>query len=57
MHEQQAVQTLRLCTRTGRPAGDKVFVAQLQKRLGRPLAAKPVGRPKKDTQGHNDEPK
>jgi len=44
---EQAVQTLRLCTRTGRPAGDKNFVAELEKRLGRPLAAKPVGRPKK----------
>ena len=55
--EEQAVRTLRLCTRTGRPAGDKDFVAQLEKRLARPLAAKPVGRPKKDNKGHPDEPK
>ena len=55
--QEQAVQTIRLCTRTGRPAGDKDFVAHLEKRLGRPLAAKPVGRPKKDNQGHDDEPK
>jgi len=44
----QAVQTLRLCTRTGRPAGDKNFVAELEKRLGRP---------KKETKGQDDDPK
>ena len=55
--EEQAVRTLRLCARTGRPAGDKDFVAQWEKRLGRPLAAKPGGRPRKDTKGQDDKPK
>jgi len=38
---------LRLCTRTGRPAGSKQFVARLESKLGRRLQPKPVGRPRK----------
>lgn len=40
---------LRLRTRTGRPAGDRRFVAWLERRLGRVLGPKPVGRPRKKT--------
>ena len=41
--------TLRLCTRTGRPAGGKQFIAELESRLGRRLAPKRIGRPRKST--------
>ncbi len=43
----QMMKTLRLNTRTGRPAGGKQFVADLEARLGRRLAPRHVGRPKK----------
>lgn len=39
---------LRLNTRTGRPAGDRSFVARLESILGRPLWPKSVGRPAKE---------
>ena len=42
---------LRLCTRTGRPAGGKRFIAELEARLGRRLAPKRVGRPRKALPG------
>jgi len=38
---------LRLNTRTGRPAGDKRFVARLESLLGRVLWPRSVGRPRK----------
>jgi len=39
--------TLRLSTRTGRPAGKAAFVADLEERLGRRLAPQRGGRPRK----------
>jgi len=39
--------TIRLHTRTGRPAGDKRFVSALESRLGRRLQARSIGRPRK----------
>jgi|WetSurMetagenome_2_1015567.scaffolds.fasta_scaffold03221_3 putative transposase len=39
--------TLRLHTRTGRPAGGKHFIAALESKPGRTLQAKPIGRPLK----------
>ena len=45
--DEQELKTLRLNTRTGRPAGDKTFVQRLQALLGRPLRPKSVGRAKK----------
>jgi putative transposase len=38
---------LRLHTCTGRPAGSRRFVVELESKLGRNLRAKPVGRPRK----------
>jgi putative transposase len=43
----EMLETLRRYTRTGRPAGGKHFVAELESRLGRTLQAKPTGRPPK----------
>ena len=43
------VQTIRLQTRTGRPAGKASFVGRLEKLLGRSLQPLPVGRPKRGT--------
>ena len=40
---------LRLNTRTGRPAGDKRFIEDLESRLGRRLAPMRIGRPRKNT--------
>jgi hypothetical protein len=45
--DEKVLTTLRLCTRTGRPMGGKRFVSRLEALVGRRLAAKPVGRPKK----------
>lgn len=42
-----ALARLRLCTRTGRPAGGRRFVKRLESQLGRVLAARNPGRPKK----------
>jgi len=39
---------LRVSTRTGRPAGDKSFVAKLESLLSRALQPRPVGRPPKE---------
>jgi hypothetical protein len=41
--------TLRLYTRTGRPAGGKRFIAELELRWGRRLAPKGIARPRKRT--------
>ena len=41
------ISKLRLCTRTGRPAGGEQFVARLESKLGRRLRPMPVGRPRK----------
>lgn len=41
------LKTLQTHTLTGRPAGDKSFVAKLERLLGRRLHALPVGRPRK----------
>lgn len=46
-HDEEMLDELRLCTRTGRPAGDRGFIARLERRLGRRLQALPVGRPRK----------
>lgn len=40
--------TIRLHTRTGRPAGDKRFVSALESRSGRRLLARSIGRPRKE---------
>ena len=45
--DEKMLATLRLHTRTGRPAGGKRFVAELESRMGRKLRPGPVGRPKK----------
>jgi putative transposase len=45
--DEKMLKTLRLHTRTGRPAADKRFIAALESKLGRRLQAKPVGRPKR----------
>jgi len=39
--------TIRLQTRTGRPAGDKRLVSALESRLGRQLLARSIGRLRK----------
>ncbi len=45
--DEEMLKRLRLCTRTGRPAGDRRFIARLERRLGRRLRALAVGRPRK----------
>ncbi len=45
--DEEMLATIRLHTRTGRPAGDKRFVSGLEARLGRRLQARPIGRPRK----------
>ena len=45
--DEKMLATLRINTRTGRPAAGKRFVAELESRLGRRLLAKSVGRPRK----------
>jgi putative transposase len=48
--DEKILATIRLRTRTGRPAGDKKFVAALESRLGRRLQPGPIDRPKKQKQ-------
>lgn len=48
--EPETLERVRLCTRTGRPAGEESFVRKLERTLGRRLAAMPVGRPRKKKQ-------
>ncbi len=48
--DEKMLTTLRLHTRTGRPAGGKRFMTELELRIGRKLRAYPVGRPKKEDQ-------
>ena len=43
----EILETLRLHTRTGRPAGDRGFVTGIEALVGRVLLAKPIGRPRK----------
>jgi putative transposase len=50
--DERVLATLRLHTRTGRPAGGKRFVAALEAKIGRRLRAGPVGRPKKKDQNN-----
>ena len=45
--DEEMLATIRLHTRTGRPAGGKRFVSALESRLGRRLQARPIGRPRK----------
>ena len=45
---EEAIETLSRRTRTGRPAGEPSFVARLEGLAGQLLAARPVGRPKKE---------
>ena len=45
--DELVVERLRLCTRTGRPAGSASFVRKLERKVGRRLRALPVGRPRK----------
>jgi putative transposase len=45
--DEKTMATIRLRTRTGRPAGDKRFIAGLESRLGRRLQPRAIGRPKK----------
>ncbi len=45
--ESATADDIRRATYTGRPLGSSDFVATLEQRLGRPLAARPSGRPKK----------
>ncbi len=45
--DEKMLTTLRLHTRTGRPAGGKRFMTELEILTGRKLRANPVGRPKK----------
>ena len=45
--DEKMLATIRLRTRTGRPAGNKKFIAALESRLGRRLQPRPIGRPKK----------
>ncbi|MCX5685201.1 MAG: hypothetical protein NT049_16195, partial [Planctomycetota bacterium] len=42
------VQTIRACTRTGRPAGDEAFLTRLEKLTRRTLRVGKVGRPPMD---------
>ena len=41
------VEAIRLCTRTGCPAGDEEFVARIEKLTGRCLRARQAARPRK----------
>jgi hypothetical protein len=45
--DEKMLATLRMSTRTGRPAAGKRFIAKLESKLGRRLLAKSVGRPQK----------
>jgi len=45
--DEKMLATIRLRTRTGRPAGNKRFIAALESRLGRRLQPRPIGRPRK----------
>jgi len=47
--DEKMLATIRLHTRTGRPAGCKEFIAGLESRLGRRLQARSVGRPRRKT--------
>lgn len=49
--DQGRVTTIRQRTMTGRPAGDSAFVAQMSERLGRALATRGRGRPRKQEEG------
>ncbi|MGB2821173.1 MAG: hypothetical protein WBF17_09340, partial [Phycisphaerae bacterium] len=45
--EEAVLRRLRLCTRTGRPAGSETFVKRLERLLGRRLRPLPIGRPRR----------
>jgi len=45
--DEQVLRRLRMCTRTGRPAGAPDFVDRLERLLGRILRRKKGGRPRK----------
>jgi putative transposase len=45
--DEKMLATIRIRTQTGRPAGNKKFVAALEARLGRRLQPRPIGRPRK----------
>ena len=48
-------QRLQEANRRGRPFGDEQFVESLEKRCGRRLRARPVGRPKKSSEGEGNQ--
>lgn len=48
---QEEAEALRRCTQTGRPLADPAFVEEMERKLGRRLAPRPVGRPRKDRNG------
>jgi len=43
----EALETLRICTHTGRPLGSDTFLSKIERALGRRLRPLPVGRPRK----------
>jgi len=45
--DQESIETLRLSTRTGRPAGTEMFIVRVQDLTGRSLEKGKAGRPKK----------
>ena len=45
--EEAMLRRLRLCTRTGRPAGSETFLRRLERLVGRRLRPLPVGRPRR----------
>jgi putative transposase len=46
--QRSALDHIRRCTLTGRPAGDDLFTKRIEKLLGRPLMPERRGRPKKE---------
>lgn len=49
--EDEAREALRRASRTGRPLGTEAWVRALERASGRALAARPVGRPRSESQG------
>jgi hypothetical protein len=45
------VDLIKECTRTGRPAGNNAFINSLEKKTGRILRARVVGRPLRKNEG------
>jgi putative transposase len=49
--DESAERAIRTCTATGRPAGSREFVTELEQRLGRPIGPFPRGRRRKSGTG------